>query len=284
VTFVARHISHRGGSAEGYENTIRAFRHALDNGTDMLELDVRLTKDGQVVVFHDEYLTRMTGRNLKVSDVEYKQLPTICCNVPIDTSPGQTFSDPTWPEGDRRIPLLSEVFSQFSGIPMNIDIKINDVALIEKVASLLEEYKRQEITVWGSFNDQVCRKCFEISPETCLFFSAPRVLIVILCAVIGILPFIPFKETHYEVFLPMSMKRRRNASMGESSLKERMLWWIIPLIVWKPMITHLQARGIHVYYWVCNSEDEFSNCQAHRATGIMTDKPSLLAKFLDKHN
>jgi hypothetical protein len=43
-----RNISHRGGSGEELENTMAAFRHAVDVGTDMLELDVHLTKDGEV--------------------------------------------------------------------------------------------------------------------------------------------------------------------------------------------------------------------------------------------
>lgn len=61
---------------------------AIDKGTDMLELDVRLTKDGRVVVFHDADLSRMTGKNVKISDLEYSQLPILCPAVHIDTIPG----------------------------------------------------------------------------------------------------------------------------------------------------------------------------------------------------
>lgn len=79
---------------------------------------------------------------------------------------GAQFSDPTWTEDERRIPLLSQVLSQFPRVPMNIDIKDNDDRLIEKVSQMLNEHNRQEITVWGSFNDNVCQKLYKtVCPE-----------------------------------------------------------------------------------------------------------------------
>jgi glycerophosphoryl diester phosphodiesterase len=50
-------IAHRGGAAEGYENTIEAFRRAVGRGAGMLELDVHLSKDQRVVVAHDQVCT-----------------------------------------------------------------------------------------------------------------------------------------------------------------------------------------------------------------------------------
>lgn len=54
----------------------------------MLELDVRLTKDEKVVVFHDPDLFRMTGNNIKISDIDYSRLPSFSKSVHIDTVPG----------------------------------------------------------------------------------------------------------------------------------------------------------------------------------------------------
>ena len=53
------HISHRGGAGEFYENTFKAFKCAKEIGTQMLELDVHLTKDNVVVVSHDGNLKRL---------------------------------------------------------------------------------------------------------------------------------------------------------------------------------------------------------------------------------
>ncbi|KAH8041939.1 hypothetical protein HPB51_019680 [Rhipicephalus microplus] len=71
LKFPCRHISHRGGSAENLENTISAFRHALKVGTELIELDVQLTKDGKVVVCHDSGLLRCAGVNKNISELNY---------------------------------------------------------------------------------------------------------------------------------------------------------------------------------------------------------------------
>lgn len=54
----------------------------------MLELDVRLTKDGQVVVFHDSSLKRVAGKDLSIANFDYDSLPSLSLTVPIDTIPG----------------------------------------------------------------------------------------------------------------------------------------------------------------------------------------------------
>ena len=61
---------------------------AVASGTEMLELDVRLTKDGKVVVFHDKDMRRLTGLSGSVSDFNYDQLPPLNVSVDIDTIPG----------------------------------------------------------------------------------------------------------------------------------------------------------------------------------------------------
>lgn len=141
---------------------------------------------------------------------------------------GESFCDKTWSDEERRIPLLREVFQEFSNIPINIDIKVNDVRLIKQVSALINEFERADLTVWGSFNNDICKECYRVvssqltffyfkidkinhfpfqNPDVRLFFSVKRVVVLLLCAFTGLLPFIPIKETHYEIFLPMSMKK-----------------------------------------------------------------------------
>merc|ERR1712241_256784 len=86
------HISHRGGAAESYENTIGGFRHAIKEcGTQMLEMDVRRTKDGVVVVSHDMHLGRLCDHDARVDQLNYADLPKIRQRVPIDFEPGHFF-------------------------------------------------------------------------------------------------------------------------------------------------------------------------------------------------
>ncbi|XP_077027077.1 uncharacterized protein LOC143691925 [Agelaius phoeniceus] len=70
-----RAVAHRGGAGERIENTMEAFEHAVSEGCDWLELDVRRTRDGVVVVCHDRELSRQSGRHLDVTKIDYKDLP-----------------------------------------------------------------------------------------------------------------------------------------------------------------------------------------------------------------
>ncbi|TPP66326.1 Glycerophosphodiester phosphodiesterase domain-containing protein 1 [Fasciola gigantica] len=73
--FPALHISHRGGAAENIENSKEAFTFAHAVGTQMFELDCQLTKDLQVVVFHDQTLERCTEGSGSISEYSYDNLP-----------------------------------------------------------------------------------------------------------------------------------------------------------------------------------------------------------------
>lgn len=67
-------VAHRGYCSIAPENTLEAFRRAVDVGADMIELDVQLTKDGYIVVFHDLDLSRITGNKKTISDYTYAEL------------------------------------------------------------------------------------------------------------------------------------------------------------------------------------------------------------------
>nr|CAH0109208.1 unnamed protein product [Daphnia galeata] len=67
-----KHISHRGGAGENYENTLTVLSHAVNLGT-----DICITKDKQVVVAHDPSLLRISGVDALIEDLDYHQLPLL---------------------------------------------------------------------------------------------------------------------------------------------------------------------------------------------------------------
>lgn len=67
-------IAHRGASAYRPENTVEAILKAVELGANAVEVDVRRSRDGELVVIHDESLRRVAGLNVKVSELSYEQL------------------------------------------------------------------------------------------------------------------------------------------------------------------------------------------------------------------
>ncbi len=100
--------AHRGDSAHATENTLEAFHRARHAGADGIELDVRLTRDGQVVVFHDDDLRRLAGRPERVADLTWDELAAV------ELVHGRT--------GGRAC-LLSDALAAAGPLDVNVEIK-----------------------------------------------------------------------------------------------------------------------------------------------------------------
>ncbi|KAG7266683.1 hypothetical protein CRUP_038071 [Coryphaenoides rupestris] len=157
TAFHCRHISHRGGSGERIENTMAAFSHATEAGTELLELDCHMTADGHVVVSHDENLLRQTGRDVDMSSLDLQDLPLYKERLEVTFYTGHFSSG-----ADRKFALLEDVFRKFPDMPVNIEIKEMNCRLIEKVSELVRRYGREDITVWASVNDSILKKCIQV--------------------------------------------------------------------------------------------------------------------------
>jgi glycerophosphoryl diester phosphodiesterase len=141
-------ISHRGESYDAPENTMLAFRLAWERGTDGIELDIRLTADGQVVCIHDADTERVGDKKLVIAEETYDSL----CQV--DMGQGE------------RIPLLSQVLTESpAGKIVYIEVK----AGLEILSPLAEVIENSSVAVEDlriiDFNNENLKECKKLLPN-----------------------------------------------------------------------------------------------------------------------
>ncbi|QKG84808.1 glycerophosphodiester phosphodiesterase [Kroppenstedtia pulmonis] len=160
--------AHRGYSAVAPENTVAAFRQAAEVKADGIELDVQLSRDGEVIVIHDETVKRTTGQKGKVKDLTLEELHRL--------DAGSWFSA-DW-KGEK-IPTLNEVLqlAAESGMKVNIELKNNKYpypGLEEKVLQSVEYFGLMKKTIISSFNHYSLRRVKERVPqvETAILYMA----------------------------------------------------------------------------------------------------------------
>lgn len=125
-------VAHRGASAYEPENTIRAFRKAVELGVDFVECDVRLTADGHAVVIHDETVNRTTNgcgrvRNMRLA--ELKQL---------DAGKGE------------KIPTLQEAVNAVKGMA-GLVIEVKEPDAVGEVVRIVSENRLEDYVIISSF-------------------------------------------------------------------------------------------------------------------------------------
>ncbi|NUQ83409.1 MAG: glycerophosphodiester phosphodiesterase [Anaerolineales bacterium] len=137
-------LAHRGASAHAPENTLAAFQLAVEQGADGIELDVKLSADGQVVVIHDATVERTTGARGRVKDMTLDELRSL--------DAGSFFSDKFKGE---KIPTLAEVFEAVGRRTfVNVELTNYDTRrdhLVESVCILVKKFGMQKRVLFSSF-------------------------------------------------------------------------------------------------------------------------------------
>ena len=131
-------IAHKGASGTAPENTLAAFQRALDMGVDMIELDVRHTKDSEIIVFHDQHLDRTTNGTGDVHDYTLAQIKELRAG-----SWGEWGKDTIY--ADQKVPTLKEALDLINGqCKVLIEVKHMDTPLYHDFAVKLVDVIREE--------------------------------------------------------------------------------------------------------------------------------------------
>ncbi len=159
--------AHRGNSSEYPENTIPAFRSGIDVGADWIELDILRTKDGQLVVIHDQTTKRVAERDLVVADSTYDELAKVDVATDFRRRSGKSVDECP----PQRIPLLKDVLllvMKQNRTRVSIQPKIDCVT---ETVALVKSMKAER---WVGFNDgnlEYMTKVKRLAPDIPVFWD-----------------------------------------------------------------------------------------------------------------
>ncbi len=228
-------IAHRGYSGAYPENTMLAFRRAVEAGADAIELDVHLSSDGEVMIMHDEALARTTGKDGAVSDFTRAELESI--------SAGKTKNGIF---GFTPIPSLEEYLSFISsrGIYTNIEFKTAPVyypGIEEKVLSLVHRFGVEDRVLFSSFNWLTLFRLRALEPGIPIGFLFDGMILRNIGREI--------REAGFECYHP-SLRILDAAAVHE-----------------------LRANGVRINAWTVNDEADIRRCSEWGIDGLITNEP-----------
>lgn len=236
-------IAHRGASAIIPENTMSAFKKAIEMGADAIETDVHMTKDNHLILIHDEQLSRTTNGVGWVKDYTLKEIKKL--------DAGFWFS-PQF--ANETIPTIDEFFTLIYNTKLwvNIEIKMGFIlypGIEQRLVNKIKEYHLEDRVIISSFNHYSIKMISTISPElkTAVLYS------------IGL----------YE---PWSYAQ----SIGAMYLHPH------KDVVYKELVDAAHQYGMKVYPYTVDDEQEMKYLIEMGVDGIMTNVPDQLISVIKK--
>ena len=158
-------IAHKGYSAIAPENTMPSFERALDIGVDMVELDVQMTQDGELVVFHDDDISRITGQAGTISDYTYDEIRQMDAGSWFyNARTGMTAAGAAKEFTGEKIPSLDEVLTLLESSGTEVYLELKDLSLrdsltedqlegfTQKVVQAVKDHGMESRVIFASFN------------------------------------------------------------------------------------------------------------------------------------
>lgn len=250
-------MAHRGESENIPENTMLALEAANAIGVDVLESDVRLTKDDEIVLFHDEDLVRTTGKKGTIRSHTLDELLQIDLGHNFTQDNGATF--PFRGQG-LKIVTLREAFERFPDVIFNLDIKDTFPSAPKRLARLISEKERSSSVVVASFTDSQLEKFRELMPSVATSAHPGEVKNFVLNTKIG-LPRINFDDIQYKAF---------QVPLKSGPLK----------VITKKFVKRAHEHNLAVHVWTINDRPTMNSLLDLGVDGIFTDNPRLLKEVL----
>lgn len=235
-------FGHRGASAYAPMNTIHAFELAAEQGADAIELDVHLTKDGELIIVHDFTIDHTTDSKGIVTEKTLAELKSLDAGSWFDEKFAGT-----------RLPTLDEVFEAVGDkLYINVEIKTlsqDGDGTEEAVATCIKKHNMSERVIVSSFNPLVLKRFRPIAPDIPIGYLLH--------------PMSPNKEPH-KILPPTEYEALH--FFHEMVNDEQMAF--------------AQQHNLIVNCWTVNETDIALNLKSAGVRGVMTDYPDLMVEAL----
>ena len=233
-------VAHRGASGNFPENTRLAFEKAIQAGADMIEVDCQQTRDGHIVVFHDERLKRTAGVSGNVRSKSLEQLK----QLDVGKWKKKAFRG-------ERVLTLEEVLAMIVGkADLCLDIKQfngSQPGIEIKLLFTLSHYDYLDQTIFSSFNYPCLSRVREFAPE----------------ARIGVIYAKGIKE---DPFIAAERLAARSIHVQKD-------------VATRPFLERAWDAGVDVHVWTVNNTREIEKFAALGVQGIVSDYPEKLKAF-----
>lgn len=250
-------IAHRGGAGIFPENTLYAFEKSWKLGADVLELDVRETADGKLVVMHDRTVDRTTDGSGQISELTLETVKKLNAGYRFSPDGGKTFP---FREQKIAVPTLEEIFTALPDAKYVIEPKQESPTIVKSLCGLLRERKMTDKTIVGSFSqtnlDNFRRECPEVATS-----AGP---------------------SEVSRFLAM-YKTGLGASYSPPMQALQTPEYVGGLhIVSKEFVETARKLNLDIHVWTVNETDQMHRLLETGVDGIMTDYPDKLLDLLNR--
>jgi glycerophosphoryl diester phosphodiesterase len=246
-------MAHRGGKGLWPENTLYGYQKALESGVDVLEIDIWRTKDGVVIVNHDETVDRTTNGRGEIGTFTLAELQQL--------DSGYRWSvDGTYPYrgAGHTISTLDQVLSQFPDTRFNIDIKENSDELIGALCDHIDKHSAHDRVMVASFHQRALLKFRKRCPNVATSAGTWEIIRFIILSKLGL------TRLYDPPFGAFQVPQRA----GVFSITNR------------TFIEAAQKRGIDVHPWTINDKTDMKRLINLGVDGIITDYPDRLSEVL----
>lgn len=251
-------IAHRGASGSLPENTLPAFIRALELGSDIIELDLRMTKDGHVVVFHDASVDRTTNGQGLVTELTLAQIKALDAGCAFSPDGGKTF--PYRGKGIT-VPTLEEVLTALPEQLLMLELKVGTTRMVRQVIATLRRLRaleRVSIELF-SIKTKMAKLMRNLEPKLITGHTRAELVKFVAMAKLGLSW--RFRRRGFSIEMPP--RRNRLAVSTKRTLRAA------------------ARRGIPMFVWTVNNEKDMRRFLDWGAAGLFTDHPEALRKLVD---